>query len=125
MKRKVIQIAESTQLISLPRKWALQYGVKKGDELEVEIQGNQLAVYSANTNRSEKIDVDVSDLHPFVLRALDAAYKSGYDEVDLHFTDSATIRNIPAAISMEMPEFEIIEQTSNSLRIRSVSTASA
>ena len=33
MKRKVIQIANSTQLISLPRKWSQKYGVKKGDEI--------------------------------------------------------------------------------------------
>ena len=33
MKRKVIQIAESTQLISLPRRWAMKCNVKKGDEL--------------------------------------------------------------------------------------------
>ena len=30
MKRKVIQIAESTQLISLPRKWALRFDLKPG-----------------------------------------------------------------------------------------------
>ena len=35
MKRKVIQIADSTQLISLPRKWSLAHGIKKGDELEI------------------------------------------------------------------------------------------
>ena len=33
MKRRVIQIGNSTQLISLPRKWAQQFGVKKGDEI--------------------------------------------------------------------------------------------
>ena len=30
MKRKVIQIANSTQLISLPRKWVLDHNIKKG-----------------------------------------------------------------------------------------------
>ena len=44
MKRKVIQIADSTQLISLPRKWALKYGIKKGDELDVEEQGSNVLV---------------------------------------------------------------------------------
>lgn len=125
MKRKVIQIAESTQLISLPRKWAVQYGVKKGDELEVEVAGNQIMVSPAGAQRVERIDINVSDLHPFVLRAIDATYKSGYDEVDVHFTDSASIRGLSAVITQEMPEFEIIEQTATSLRIRSVSTASA
>ena len=44
MKRKVIQIADSTQLISLPRKWSLAHGIKKGDELEITEKGRQLTV---------------------------------------------------------------------------------
>jgi len=125
MKRKVIQIAESTQLISLPRKWALQYGIKKGDELDVDIQGSQLMISSGDSVRTEKIELDVSTLEPFILRAVDAMYKSGYDEVDLHFSDSHSIHGLQANVSQEMPEFEIIEQTGSSLKIRSVSTASA
>ena len=39
MKRKVIQIANSTQLISLPRKWSQKYGVKKGDEITINYDG--------------------------------------------------------------------------------------
>ena len=42
MKRSVIQIANSTQLISLPRKWSLKFNIQKGDELEVEEEGNKL-----------------------------------------------------------------------------------
>ena len=44
MKRKVIQIADSTQLISLPRKWAQKFNIKKGDELEVEEHDNKIVV---------------------------------------------------------------------------------
>jgi len=42
MKRRVIQIADSTQLVSLSRKWAIQRGIKKGDELEVKEEGNRV-----------------------------------------------------------------------------------
>jgi len=44
MRRKVIQIADSTQLVSLPRKWALKHGIKKGDELNIEEKGSELLV---------------------------------------------------------------------------------
>ena len=54
MGRKVIQIADSTQLISLPRKWALQHGIKKGDELEVEEKGRKIVI---STEKGEKLDV--------------------------------------------------------------------
>ena len=41
MRRKVIQIAGSTQLISLPRKWAIRQGIEKGEELNIDEQGNK------------------------------------------------------------------------------------
>ena len=42
IKRRVIQIANSTQLISLPRKWTIQHNIKKGDELDVQEDGSKI-----------------------------------------------------------------------------------
>jgi len=42
MKRKVSQIGPATLMVSLPSKWAKQFGVKKGSELEIEEKGNKL-----------------------------------------------------------------------------------
>ncbi|MEM2916238.1 MAG: AbrB/MazE/SpoVT family DNA-binding domain-containing protein [Candidatus Woesearchaeota archaeon] len=86
MKRKVIQIADSTQLVSLPRKWCLQHGIKKGDELEVEEDGNRLIVSTERDTELGSIEVDVTPLDRssliFLIRGL---YKKGYDEIKLIF----------------------------------------
>ena len=63
MKRKVIQIANSTQLISLPRKWSLQFGIKKGDELEVEEKGSQIIVSTEKGVKNKKIKITVCRLN--------------------------------------------------------------
>ena len=88
MKRSVIQIANSTQLISLPRKWALKYGIKKGDELEVEEQGNKLYIGTEKTQESGNIEVDITgldrDSFMFLIRIL---YIRGYNEIKLIFSN--------------------------------------
>ncbi len=86
MKRKVIQIADSTQLISLPRKWCIQHGIRKGDELEVEEHGNRLMVTTEHNTELGSVEIDVSSLDRssliFLIRGL---YKKGYDEIKLIF----------------------------------------
>jgi len=89
MKRKVIQIAGSTQLVSLPRKWSIEHNLMKGDELEVEEEGNTLLVSTGKAVDSGSVEVDVSSLDRdslmFLIRAL---YKNGYDEIILNFKNS-------------------------------------
>ncbi|MBI2542477.1 AbrB/MazE/SpoVT family DNA-binding domain-containing protein [Candidatus Woesearchaeota archaeon] len=88
MKRKVIQIANSTQLISLPRRWAQKYGVKKGDEIEVEEDGNKIVISTERTQDAGNIEVDITgldrDSFMFLIRTL---YIRGYDEIKLNFTN--------------------------------------
>ena len=62
MKRKVIQIANSTQLISLPREWAKKYNIKKGDELEIEAKGNKLEICCEKDIELENISINISGL---------------------------------------------------------------
>lgn len=86
MKRKIIQIANSTQLISLPRKWTLKYGIKKGDEIEVEENGSKIVISTERVQDSGNIEVDITgldrDSFMFLIRTL---YIRGYDEVKLNF----------------------------------------
>ena len=84
IKRRVIQIANSTQLISLPRKWSLKYGVKKGDELEIEENGSKLTVSTEKVFQVEKIELSIDDLDPMILRSVTALYKRGVDEIKIN-----------------------------------------
>ena len=62
MKRKVIQLAGKTSVISLPSKWVQQQGIKKGDELEIKEEGSKIIVSSEKGSILQNIQVDLSDL---------------------------------------------------------------
>ncbi|MBW2970321.1 AbrB/MazE/SpoVT family DNA-binding domain-containing protein [Candidatus Woesearchaeota archaeon] len=89
MRRKVIQIADSTQLISLPRKWALSHNIKKGDELDIIEKESQLIIQTPKSKNSSNITVEIQNLDRdsimFLIRAL---YKNGYDEITIKFENS-------------------------------------
>jgi len=121
MKRKVIQIAGSTQLVSLPRKWALKYDIQKGDELDVTEQANKLIVATEREAELNNITVDARKLNTRMIKwVLTAVYKSGYDEVEVLFEDPAMINVIQERIR-ELLGFMIIEHTKNRALIRSIS----
>jgi phosphate uptake regulator len=88
LKRKVIQIANSTQLISLPRKWSQKYNIQKGDELDVEEEGNKIFISTEKTQESGNIEVDITgidrDALLFLIRSL---YVKGYNEIKLVFNN--------------------------------------
>ena len=121
MRRKVIQIANSTQLVSLPRKWALEHGIKKGDELDVEVQGNKIMINSGLSKPvSKNIELDFAGLAPLLKRALHALYKVGYDSVLLHYNNPELIKAIQINLRDETLGYEVIEQKSNSCIIKTV-----
>lgn len=122
MKRRVIQIADSTQLISLPRQWTKLHEIKKGDELDVIEDGNKVIVSASQdvTCVPVKIDVRGFDEH-MVHRAVSALYKIGYDDIQVTFATSEEGSLIQNAITNEFIGFEVQEKTEHSICARKVS----
>lgn len=135
MKRKVIQIADSTQLVSLPRKWALQHGVKKGDEIDVQEEGNKIIISTEGGIGDGNIEVDITGLDRdslmFLIRCL---YIRGYDEIRLKFDKPVTQHHkegkevtIISSIHEEVNRLngvEVIEQKENLCLIKDIAKGS-
>src|SRR3989338_4839540 len=106
MKRKVIQIAKSTQLVSLPRAWTKKYNIQKGDELDIEEESNKLIVSTEKNVILGTKEVDVTNLDRltiiFFIRSL---YKIGYDEMTITFKNQVCLdlRN-----NKQVPVMEVI-----------------
>ena len=86
MRRKVIQIAGSTQLISLPRKWAVQHGIKKGDELEIEEKGNKILISTGKGIESKNAEIDPPHLTNVTERYITSFYRSGCKEIRVNYS---------------------------------------
>ncbi|MEM4247397.1 MAG: AbrB/MazE/SpoVT family DNA-binding domain-containing protein, partial [Candidatus Woesearchaeota archaeon] len=122
MKRKVIQIADSTQLVSLPRKWCLQHGIRKGDEVEVEENGNKIQISTAKEALLETAKIHFSNSDTFLQRPLMTFYRLGYDQVEITFDDPQVIPRIQDEIERLMG-FEIVNQTERSCVVKNVASA--
>ena len=84
MKRKVIQIADKTLVVSLPNDWVRQWGIKKGDELDVSESGPRLIASTTEYRPLKKGGVDVSNASERTLRwLLSSLHKKGYDEIEI------------------------------------------
>ncbi len=122
MRRKVIQIAESTQLISLPRKWCLANSIKKGDELEVTEEGSKIWVAAKEDGpKIEKITIDAGEYGLFTLRSIAAIYKAGYDEVEIHFKSPENLEQLPKFLNEDLPGFEVFDHAERRYLIKTIS----
>lgn len=122
MKRKVIQLAHKTLVVSLPSKWVQNYGVKKGAELDVEERGQQIVFSTALLSPHERVELDFSKLDNDVIHrwVLSSLHKTGYNEIVVHYTDSSVIRVIQDAVRELLIGFVIVEQGRNRCVIRMV-----
>ncbi len=84
MKRKVIKIADKTFVVSLPNEWVKQWGIKKGEEIDVASNGPRLTISTAEPRDVKKGSVDVSTASERTLRwLLSSLHKKGYDEIEI------------------------------------------
>jgi phosphate uptake regulator len=121
MKRRIIQIAESTQLVSLPRKWAVAHNLKKGDEIEVVESGDDLIIKTNASARSETTTIDVTKTPNLAVRYLIAAYRSGYDEVKVIYDDPKVFQSLQRVASSILMGFEIVNQGEQMCVFRNIS----
>jgi len=84
MKRKVIQIADKTLVVSLPNSWASQWAINKGDELEVQEKGPCLILNTSSHRDLKQSKIDVKGISDRALRwLLSSLHKKGFDEIEI------------------------------------------
>ncbi|MBI4450969.1 phosphate uptake regulator PhoU [Candidatus Woesearchaeota archaeon] len=122
VKRRVIQIANSTQLISLPRRWALQNSIAKGDELELTEQGSKLIVQAGRGEPvSQKIELDLTGMGGLIIKVVASLYKAGFDEMLLKFNKDEELKYIRDSIQGNCIGMEVVEQGAGFVTAKKVS----
>ena len=83
MKRKIIQLAPKTKVITIPNEFTINNKLNKGDFLDVEIVNNSLIITNTNNNKSE-ILLDLTSLsEDLIWRHLITSYRKGTDIIKI------------------------------------------
>ena len=122
MRRKVIQIAESTQLISLPRKWCIEHGIKKGEELEVTEEGTKLIVDTAKEFLMTRSKILIEKPEKLFGQTIRSTYIMGVDELEVEFGQPEVLKLVQNE-SAKLLGFEIVSHSNKGCVIRSVASA--
>src|SRR3989344_4528807 len=121
MKRRIIQIADSTLLVSLPKKWAVEHNIKKGDEVNITLNDYSLVLTTDTRPVLEKVELNLNDYGVMAPRVIHALYKKGVDEIKIIFSASDDFRLIQESLKNEAVGYDIIEQGPKSCVIKNVS----
>ncbi len=121
MKRKVIQLAGRTMVVSLPCKWVKRCNVKKGDEIEVEERGREILLKTQAEPEAKRIEFDTRGQNERVIAwILSSLNKKGYDEIELVYDDIETVKKIQEVLKNLFVGFVIINQTKSRCTIKCV-----
>ncbi len=123
MQRKVIQQGPSTLMISLPSKWVKENGIKRGEEINLEIVNNQLVVDTSKSSQDKKATIYLKSKEEYLDRMLMSRYREGYNEIYIKYEEGETINNIRETLRFLLG-FEIVDQSANSCTIKNISEGS-
>lgn len=120
MKRKTIQLAGKTLVVSLPVKWCRAHGVQKGDELEVTTNGPSITINTFQQDPQHPVEFDASTLSERALRwALSSMHKKGFTEMTIIY-NKEQMPVIQDVVKHLMIGFAIVEQRKKSCVIRAI-----
>ena len=121
MKRKVIQLAANTFVVSLPSAWVEKFGISKGDELEAVVEHGRVTFSTGNDVAVPKsMAVDVSGMGvDSVKSVVSVLHKSGYDALEF-VSDDPDLLDVVRARSSQCIGFEVVEQTPMRVVVRNV-----
>jgi phosphate uptake regulator len=121
-KRKINRVGTSTLTVSLPSRWAKQYGLKAGEEVEVKEEGPQLVIGTSKAfSTPKKVSIHLKAGEPFRRRYLNVMYRDGYDEIELTSEEPIDRDYLKKAIS-ELLGFELVESSPKRIVVRNVAT---
>jgi len=123
MKRKVVSQGPSSMMVSLPIKWVKEFGIKKGDEVDILQEGRELIVSSEKRKVGGVIEINLESSDGlYVFRHLQAAYVAGYDEIKFNYSDSKVANTIQESIMKFLIGVELVSQDEKSCVVKSITS---
>lgn len=125
IKRKLIKQGKNALTITLPKEWIKSNNLKQSDEIEINIDNNAIIINTNKVFNETKTTIHLPPMSIYAYRHfLDNAYRKGFDEIKITFEKTEQFSDI-ASIVDELLGFEIVNQTQNSITIKSVALPDA
>lgn len=125
MKRKIVKQGTATLMVSLPAKWAKEQGLDKGDEVNIEEEGNNLRIGILEKIKKKETTIKLSrEIESSVRTSITSAYRLGYDKVTVHFHDKKMLQVIRQIVDANLLGFEIIKESSANCIIENITEPS-
>lgn len=121
MRRKIIQLAGKTLIVSLPSKWVKKHGIKKGEEIELEEEGRRLIIKSEGKGEKTTKFLDAKDLNLVLNKTIGGLYKAGYDEIEITYYSPKQYSVIRDVLNKTCMGYEIIRHGQRTILIRNLS----
>lgn len=121
MIRKLIKHGESSLTVSLPRSFVKENNLKKGQEIEVKEADSGLFISAEKQKELKSISIDVSCQFGVIRKLLGAAYKCGYDEVNICFSSFSELKEIKDVLQRQFLGYGIMKQGKNNILIKKIS----
>ena len=117
MKRKVIKQGPSTLMVSLPSKWVKNKDIRRGDEINIFEQGEDIILTLEKKEQLKKIKSNIDKLPAEQLgNYLSTLYSNGYDEIEL--IGKIPMKEVTNAIN-KVVGLEVVEAEENRILIKS------
>jgi phosphate uptake regulator len=119
MRRKIVKLGPATLVTSLPSKWAKQFSLKAGDEVDMDEQGNTLIISTKKETKGKEVKLHISQKDKVMGRSIHGPYRFGADKLTITFDDAAVMPKIKGYLD-ELLGFEITNQAESSVTIEMV-----
>lgn len=114
MQRKLIQLSESTHVVSLPVKWLRENKLSKGDVIDVQQTSDGLLISPVSASKKTRKSIDIAPLEGRLnWMTLDAAYLEGNDIIVISTRDDQSefltrmVRYFPGMIIADQRKNEV------------------
>jgi len=126
MERKLVQQGQSTLMISLPRSWIVEQGLKRGSEVSISQEAGAVVIRAKGSARVREISLTlVGEDESLVRTLITNAYRTGIEKIHVTFGTQAQYSLLSQTVKTKLLGFQITHKEKKSCVIESITEPDA
>jgi len=123
--RRLQRLGTTTLVVSLPKQWASERGLKPGDIIYIEVNGDRLIIHGREVTQepiSAIVSADEVEQPDALSKIVASCFLQGYDTVRITSNLGLTESQVQAVLATVewLPGFEVVEQTPRSIVLQAI-----